>query len=153
MIISTLKSVHSGLKKAKRDYAKVTAFYAEHAARHDADPEFQCGEFAADFWAHLGKDVNPHLDIFEAAGYTHGKNRLTYKHRKNKDKGDGPSIMFGGVIEMNGDETREDLIEKVRQAMRDKREFDELVSETDFAKPGPFAGLKSLFTSKKEGGN
>lgn len=133
LTFADFRSIRSGAAKAKRDYAKILAHMAEHHARHDIDPDYNCGPWNKDFWANIGKDVHPDKDLFEAAAYRSAVDRYQKQYQKaNPEEGDGLKASFV-TLEMDGNETPADVLRKLRQAIADQVVIDALdksVSET-----------------------
>lgn len=134
-ILDDVRSVWSGVKKAKRDYAKIKAFDTEHEARHEADPHYNCAEFQHDFWENLGRDVHPDKNIFEAAAYRSSILRRIGESDVDAEPQSRPKVS-SVAIERDGTETPAEMLAKIKQAILDeialsKLDPDVAVSETE----------------------
>ena len=134
-----LRDIHIGFRKAERDIARIENHIIEHNFIHDADTndDWDCHDFNRRFFGTLGLDVEH--DTAEAVGYNRGRQ----KHQKRMIKdamrsdednhGDGELTLI--PIEMDGDESQDELMARVHQAIREHDIFLEQVSETDPQNP------------------
>lgn len=129
---SPLKSYWAGKKKARRDYRLIQKREAEHEFRHAADKNYDCGAADVEFWDHLEADINKG-DLFEKAGYREESERLSAKYVKKHPRPKAAKVtdkvteMGLVAVEVRGDETKEEFINKVMQAVGTKIEFDNIV--------------------------
>lgn len=68
-IFTQIRSIRTGIKKAKRDTAASDAFEIEHDKMHDKLGKFDCHKMASDFYHGLAFDVNRD-DWYESSAYT-----------------------------------------------------------------------------------
>ena len=127
-ILTDLKSIYSGIKKARRDYVKIMAFTAEHTSRHKANPSYDCGPWRKDFWDNLGFDVHPEINMFEAAAY---RSMVLRYHERDKKRHPERTPSGGGLVgvEMDGTETPEQVMEKIKKAVLTDMEFQKVVAD------------------------
>lgn len=137
-IFSNIISIRKGRKAATRDIALASKFDEDHAAKHE-DPNFECNTEEVDaFWSSLGRDVLGSGDKIMIAAYAEGT--AAYKHEQSvraiansfgnlmraMSTGDILSSMPPGSvrkievpIQLNGDETEQEVGERVKQAIND----------------------------------
>lgn len=143
-IFSNIISIRKGRKAATRDIALASKFDEDHAAKHE-DPNFECNTEEVDaFWSSLGRDVLGSGDKIMIAAYAEGT--AAYKHEQSvraiansfgnlmRAMSTGDRSQIGDIlssmppgsvrkievpIQLNGDETEQEVGERVKQAIND----------------------------------
>ena len=137
-----LQGIARGVKKAERDIQRIKDHISKHNTMHKLDEaaggDWDCHDFNTKFFCSLGQDVEH--DTAEAVGYMRGREKhqnelmqtATDSNSANHAESSGLTLI---PFEMNGDEDQEDILTRVRQAIRDHEIFEEQVSETNQQNP------------------
>lgn len=124
-MFENIKSVRSGQKKAIRDYRKILAHLKEHEQRHNTIPGYECGKWDKAFWdsVEYPVDIDEQVNPIEAAVYGQAVKDIQTKAAKGAPEFESSQL----TVEVRGDESPEQVIEKITQAVKTKIAFDEIV--------------------------
>lgn len=148
-IIKDLKSIRVGEAKARRDIAAARIFLKSPERWECEAGNPLCADDS--FWVNLGNDVSPD-DHIEIGAYRRARDAFMAETFSNPgkvialpDMSDALRSLFEGVgkpfspvpVELDGNETKEQILEKARRAVADEATFREITQNENIVPENP----------------
>lgn len=124
-VIRDAIDLRRGRAKAQENIEAITRFEADHSAHHVADPEWDCHPNSADFYQELEKRALLITKPLERTGYV----QRFQEWREERQKAEIAEAMASArfiPVELNGDESGEDIIRKAMNAIATDSELQKL---------------------------
>jgi len=126
--ISDVRAAYRGIKRAKIDQSKMDDFEATHEQNHIDDDDWSCTEARNRIESTMAL-TSELTSPFEKAGYIKIVNQRNARVAKENAK-------YRVPVELDGDESAEEIVEVIRKAVQTAQDFNRVVSETEKTKKG-----------------